>query len=374
MRIGIDARLYGTKNGGLGRYSQELLKNLEKIDTQNQYLVFLQKDGFDEYQPQNSNFKKVLASYRPYSFGEQIFFPLLLKSYQLDLAHFLHFNAPIFYGGNFMLTIHDLIISHYPSSRATTLNPLLYRLKLFFYQLVVKSAAQRAKKIIAVSQFTKDDIIKLLKIKADKIEVIYEGVDLPSKLAFNCQSVLADLGITKKFLLYVGSAYPHKNLEKLVLAFKEIIKSQPELQLVLVGKKNYFYDSLERFVSGPANSDLSERIILTDYLPDEKLACLYQQAELYVFPSLIEGFGLPPLEAQNYNLPVISSNAACLPEILGAGAVYFNPSDIKDMAEKILSVLASDDLKQNLATKGQENLKRFSWQSTDSQTQRTYQL
>jgi glycosyltransferase involved in cell wall biosynthesis len=360
MKIGIDARLFGTNHGGIGRYSENLIKQLEKIDNNNQYFVFLQKNNFDEYQPKNKNFQKVLADFKAYSLSEQLAFPYLLYKYKLDLVHFTHFNAPIFYSKKYIVTIHDLIISHYPSSRATTLNPLLYKIKLFLYKVVVKLIAKKAKGIIAVSQYTKNDIVKLLKIKEDKIIVTHEGVDLP------IAGEKSELGITKEFLLYVGSAYPHKNLEKLLQAFQNINK---HYQLVLVGKKNYFYDRLKEEIK---KLGLGNRVVLTGYLDDKKLANLYKTAKLYVFPSLMEGFGLPPLEAQSYDLPVVSSSATCLPEILGDSAVYFNPNDIDSISEKINQVLKSDKLMGELVQKGRENLKKYSWTDCAEETLAQY--
>lgn len=365
MKIGIDARLYGAAHRGLGRYTQKLIENLEKIDNHNQYFIYLQKDGLISYQPQNKNFQKVLADWRVYSWSEQIIFPRLLKKYNLDLMHFTHFNAPLFYREKFSVTIHDLIISHYPDSRATTINPLLYKIKLFFYQLVIKSAAKRAKKIIAVSNYTKNDIIKLFKISPNKIAVTYEGVDLPQDQRTDCRSVLAALDIAGDYLLYVGSAYPHKNLEKLIFAFQIIAQDKNNFQLVLVGRIDYFYQRLKNEIK---NLDLQSKVIFTDYINDEQLACLYQRARAYVFPSLMEGFGLPPLEAQNYGLPVISSSASCLPEILGDSAIYFNPLNMQDMADKIKLILENKVLRNELVSKGIDNVSRYSWAQCAQET------
>jgi len=218
MKIGIDARLYGTKHGGIGRYTQELIKYLEQNVSRepkagDQYLVFVSRDGFKDYQPQNPNFKKVKANFRVYSWQEQLIFPFLLWRHRLNLVHFTHFNAPIFYLGEFVVTIHDLIISHFPDSRATTLGPFKYLIKLKLYKVVVSHIAHKAQKIIAVSNFTKEDIAKQLKVNIAKIQTIYEGVDFsPAVEKSNCGKVLTDLGLNKRFLIYVGSAYPHKNL------------------------------------------------------------------------------------------------------------------------------------------------------------------
>lgn len=368
MRIGIDARLYGSSRGGIGRYAQNLIKQLEQLDKTNQYFVFLAKDNFDDYDPLNKNFQKVLADFRVYSVKEQLLFPELLKKYKLDLVHFTHFNVPISYSGKFVVTIHDLIISHYPDRRATTLNPLFYKLKLFLYNIVVKSAAKRAKKIIAVSEFTKKDVIKLLKINPEKITVTYEGVDLPKDSRTDPDRLKSKLGVTKDFLLYVGSAYPHKNLKKLLEAFKQIIVDN-DWQLVLVGKKNYFY---EKIADQVGDLFLEGKVILTDYLSDDELACLYQTAQAYIFPSLIEGFGLPPLEAQSYDLPVISSNAACLPEILGDSAIYFDPKDVENMARVIIKAVTDEDLMEGLRMNGRENLKKYSWRKCAEETFQLY--
>lgn len=379
MRIGIDARLFGTKHGGIGRYTEQLIKELELIDATNEYFVFLDDNGMNDYQPKNSNFKKVKANFRAYSLGEQLIFPFLLVKYRLDLVHFTHFNVPLLFRGKFVVTIHDLIISHYPSHRATTLNPMLYKTKLFFYDWVVASSARRAKKIIAVSDFTKKDIAHLLKVDSSKIRTVYEGVDLPAVSEADTASVLSRLKLSGDFLLYVGSAYPHKNLEKLLEAFAIIVANRPSLKLVLVGKINHFYNELQKKIedmaqaAGPFPERFKEKVILTGYLDDSELAVLYRQAKLYLFPSLIEGFGLPPLEAQSYDLPVVSSNQSCLPEVLGDSVIYFDPENVSEMAEKIELMLSNDNLRQQKIVAGHANLGRYSWKKMAQEIKEIYQ-
>jgi glycosyltransferase involved in cell wall biosynthesis len=369
MRIGIDARLYGTKHGGIGRYVENLIGQLEKIDSSNEYFIFLQKNNFDDYNPSPKNFKKVLADFRAYSFGEQILFPLVLNKHQLDLVHFTHFNVPLFYFKKFIVTIHDLIISHYPNSRATTLNPLFYRFKLWVYKIVVKLAAKRARNIIAVSKYTKQDVSRFLSVKPDKITVTHEGVDLPMLSDGSCQAVLDKFGLKGDFLLYVGSAYPHKNLEVLIKAFQVLKAKNSHLSLVLVGSQSYFYTRLATEID-PLG--LSNSIILTGYVDDQTLACLYRSAKLYIFPSLIEGFGLPPLEAQSYGLPVVSSNSSCLPEVLGDSAIYFDPNDIDDIVGQTNKVLSDSVLTEDLINRGHQNVKRYSWESCANLTKNLY--
>jgi len=175
MRIGLDARFYGSSVGkGIGRYTQQLIVNLEKIDRQNEYFVFLRRENFDLYQPQNKNFHKVLADYKWYSFEEQVHFLFKLYRLRLDLVHFLHFNIPIFYFKKFIVTIHDLI--HQKSSwKSSTLPLFRFYFKKLAYFIVIKSAIKRSKKIITVSNFSKQEIIKHYRVNPNKIFVIYES-------------------------------------------------------------------------------------------------------------------------------------------------------------------------------------------------------
>jgi glycosyltransferase involved in cell wall biosynthesis len=175
MRIGIDARFYGPEYGkGIGRYTQKLIKNLEKIDQRNQYFIFLRKENFNNYQPQNENFHKVLADYQWYSLNEQIFFPWQLYKFKLDLVHFLHFNVPLFYFKPFVVTIHDLIHEQ-SSSQSSNLPSFLFFLKKRVYSLVIKNAIQRSRKIITISYFSQKEIIKKYNVDQNKIIVIYEA-------------------------------------------------------------------------------------------------------------------------------------------------------------------------------------------------------
>lgn len=235
MKIGIDARFFGLMGKGLGRYTQKLIEHLEAIDHENQYVVFLRKENFDEYQPYNKNFSKVLADYQWYSFSEQIFFPKLLNKHNLDLMHFPHFNVPLLYRRKFVLTIHDLILLHFPTIRATMLNTFFYWIKYLMYKFVIGSAIGRAKQIIAVSQFTKDDISKEYPKAKGKIQVTHEASDNICRISnVSPHLILEKYGIIKPYLLYVGNAYPHKNLEKLVEAFEKVLVVFPNTQLSLI--------------------------------------------------------------------------------------------------------------------------------------------
>ena len=167
MRIGIDARFFGPKDKGFGRYTENLIKEMEKISgNEMEVFVFLRKDSFNEYNPQNKNFHKILADYKWYGFKEQILFPLQLRKYNLDLMHFTHFNVPVLYRKKFIVTIHDLTLRYFPKNM----------LKMPVYFLVFNHAIKNSEKIIAISEHTKNDILKHYQINSDKIKVIYEGI------------------------------------------------------------------------------------------------------------------------------------------------------------------------------------------------------
>ncbi len=358
-RIGIDARFYGPVGKGLGRYTQEIVDNIIKNDPLNEYVIFLRRENFNDFKTDNAKVKKVLADFRWYGFKEQIIFPFLISLERLDLIHFPHFNVPLFCPVRFIVTIHDLILIKFPTQRATTLAPMIYKIKNFFYRIVITNAVKRARRVLAVSEYTKKEIIKQFKIKSEKIIVTYEGVaDLARGKAENRDSgnVLAKYQITRPFLLYVGNAYPHKNLEGLIKVFSLINSQRKDLSLVLVGKDDYFYSRLKKYAL-----NFSASIIFPGYVPDQELKILYSKAFVYVFPSFYEGFGLPALEAMAFGLPVVSSNKTSLPEIFGTAAVYFNPEDEAEMKEKIESVINNEELRQDLRNRGPEQVKKYSW-------------
>lgn len=360
MKIGIDARFYGITGKGLGRYTQKLIENLERIDQVNNYFIFLRKDNFNEYQPRNKNFQKVLADYQWYSFSEQINMPRILKKYNPDLVHFSHFNVPFFYRRKFVVTIHDLILLHFPTIKGTTLPPLFYWLKFFAYRIIIGSALRRAQKIITVSEFTKNDILRNYEIPENKIAVTCEAADeFFVSNSEKDETILRKYGIIKPYLLYVGNAYPHKNLERLVLAFEKIKKKFPEMNLVLVGRKDYFYSRLGRF----AEKKKIGGIIFSDSVPDTDLGTVYQDAEIFVFPSLYEGFGIPPLEAMARKTPVTSSDHPCMREILGEAAYYFNGEDIDEIANAVAKVLQDKNLREKLIFGGNERVKKYDWKN-----------
>jgi glycosyltransferase involved in cell wall biosynthesis len=361
MRIGIDARFYGPIGKGLGRYTQKLIENLEKADNANEYFIFLKSENFDEYQPKNPHFQKIKADYHWYTFSEQIFFPRLLGKHNLDLMHFPHFNVPLLYQKKFVVTIHDLILIHFPTIRSSTLHPIFYWMKFLAYKIVIKSAMRRAEKIFAVSNFTKNDILGNYKnIAREKIIVTYEACDDYCMASPKKDSeILARYGIKKPYIIYVGNVYPHKNPERLSLAFKKIAREKIDVNLVFVGGEDYFYRRLEDF----CKTKLIKNIHFSGFVPDYDLDILFHNALAYIRPSFYEGFELPPLEAMAKGTPVLSSSHSCALEILEDSAFYFDAENVEDIARAIRKIASDEELRKNLIKKGYKQAQKYSWKN-----------
>lgn len=380
MRIGIDGRFY--HESGIGRYIRNLLLELSKIDQKNEYVVFLLKKDFDNLKlPEN--FHKVLADFKWYGVTEQVKFPFLLYKYNLDLMHFPHFNVPVFYRGKFVVTIHDLIHEKFEMRRATTHDPIVYKLKHLGYKKVFSQAIKKAEKIITVSNYVKDELIKNWQVSERKIVVTPEAVEgqLIAR-ATDCtqkeiERVLGKFGVRPPYIFYVGNAHPHKNVEGLIAAFQQLkLKNKNlkfkinDLQLVLSGHDHYFWERVKKSQESRVKSHGD--IVFTGFITDKELVALYKSAEVFVMPSFEEGFGIPILEAMACGTPVISSNIGALKEVGGDGALYFDPYNTQDMVEKITRVLNSDKLGKELVKKGKERVKQFSWEKLAEETKEVY--
>jgi glycosyltransferase involved in cell wall biosynthesis len=378
MRIGIDARFYGPIGKGLGRYTEKLIENLEKISAQggpasggdHQYFVFLKSENFNDYKPKNSNFQKIKADYHWYTFSEQFRFPRLLKKYKLDLMHFPHFNVPMLYRKKFIVTIHDLILVRFPTTRSSTLGPLLFWFKFLAYKIVIKSAMLRSEKIIAVSKFTKKDILEMYKSIPDgKIVVTYEACDDFCMSSPNKDNeILGRYGIRNPYMLYVGNVYPHKNPERLSLAFKKLAKEKIGINLVYVGAEDYFYKRLKKF----CRENAIKNICFAGFVPDYDLDILFHNALAYIRPSLYEGFELPPLEAMAKGTPVLSSSHSCALEILEDSAFYFDAQNVEDIARAIRRIITDEALRKDLMEKGYRQVQKYSWKNMAKKTLSVY--
>jgi glycosyltransferase involved in cell wall biosynthesis len=323
MRIGIDARLI--EETGVGRYIRNLLSNLALLDTKNTYVVFLRKKSFDSFVLPGNNWKKVIADVPWHTITEQCVMPFILQKEHCDVVHIPYHNPPIFYPGNMIITIHDLIILHFDTGKATTLPLFLYKIKRFGYWLELTIGLHRAKKIIAVSEATKKEIIDNFYIPENNITVTYEGVD--TNLTKNGKRVTGD---EKNYFLYVGNAYPHKNLEILLDVF-----SNMQEKIIFVGREDYFYKKLKQKV---VRMHLEKLIHFYGPANDMQLSDLYTHAKALVFPSLMEGFGLPGLEALSLGCPVVCADIPVFHEIFGDTATYFDSSNLVDITKKLQNI------------------------------------
>jgi len=369
MKIVIDARFWGPRHTGLGRYTEALVTSLHQLKPDHEIsLLVLPKDKRRVHRAV-PRFNLVHCSARPYSLQEQWQIPRLLDSINPDLVHFLHFNVPVFYSGRFLVTIHDLIKHHSTGLATTTRPPLSYSFNRLGYRLVINRAINRASQIIVPSNWVKKDILDFYSIPAKKIKVIPEA----SAPVYLKQSSLKPLTfkLAKPYLIYVGNAYPHKNLIQLIKVIKKINQNLP-LKLVVVTGRGVFYQRLRQQIR---KLKAQPFIRLKSFTPDKELKLLYQHALAFIIPSLLEGFGLPGLEAMASGTLVLASDRSCLPEVYGRSAFYFNPLNPDNIITKITKVLnLSDSKRQSLIKTGYQHASRFNWQKTASQTLKLYNL
>lgn len=378
IKIVIDARHFGPSATGIGRYTAHLLGELQKLDgstgspqgSKNEYVIFLQKSNIDLFRPTSPNFSKKLVDAPIYSVKEQLLVPKALAEENPDLAHFPHFNVPVSYFGKFVVTIHDLIVSELGGNKATTLPLPLYWIKRLGYNLALRKAIFSSQKILVPSKFVKGKILARFKIPEEKIVVTYEAGKVSESAGRTAEErkvedVVQRFRLTKPFFLYVGNVYPHKNVSRLLGAVG-LVKAN----LVIVSPRNFFLERLEKEI---VQKRLGKYVRLLGLVSDVDLVDLYKEAEALVHPSLSEGFGLPPVEAMALGCPAVLADASSLPEIGGEAALYFDPYDPKDMAEKMARVLGSKAVRQKLIRKGLARAKKFSWEKMARETLRVYE-
>ncbi len=355
-RIVIDARII---NSSTGTYVERLLHYLQQVDQVNDYIVLVPTKDRLFWQPTAKNFTVQTADFKNYSFGEQLGFKLLLDRLKPDLVHFCMPQQPVLYNGAKVTTFHDLnLINTYNSDK----NWLIYHAKQLVGRFVFKSVAKSNDQIITPTEYTKNDLIKFSHIPADKITVTYESADVVSTALTPYKQPF------KRFILYVGQQSDYKNIRRLGDAHQNLLKKYPDLGLILVGRKNTSVLQNEAYFT----SKNYKNILFTGFIENTQRDWLFKEAAAYVFPSLMEGFGLPGLEAMGYGAPVVSSNATCLPEVYGEAAYYFNPYDTEDIERAINKVLADETLRSDLIKKGYEQLKKYSWERMAEQTHAVY--
>ncbi len=354
--IAIDARII---NSTTGRYVERLLTYLQDIDHINDYSVLVRAKDENYWVPTRPNFTVQIADFDNYSVAEQFGFRRFLKALKPDLVHFCMPQQPVWYRGKKVTTFHDLtLVKTYNSDK----NWLVFHAKQFVGKFVFKMVARENNHLIAISEFTKKELLEFTDAKEENVTVIYESSDIAGGL--NKAYALP----YKKYLLYVGQQSDYKNIKRLGDAHQKLLETYPELGLVLVGRKNVSALTNEAYFVKKGYRN----IIFTDFVKDTQLNWLYAHATAYVFPSLMEGFGLPGLEAMGHGTPVISSNATCLPEIYGKAAHYFNPASTDDIVRAITEVLGNEKLRMKLSKDGYEQIKKYSWKRMAEQTRQVY--
>ena len=357
MHIVIDARVI---NSGTGTYVLKLLEHLQDIDATNRYTILVPSKDLGYWQPRNKNFSLMAADFANYSLNEQVGFKRLLDHLAPDLVHFCMPQQPVLYAGKHVTTMHDMtLLNTYNSDK----NWLVFHIKQFIGRFVWRYIAKTNEYMIAISENTKREYQEFCHIPNEKIPVVYEAAEVSPKQQLTPYPVPFE-----QFIMYVGQQPDYKNLRRLAEAHQQLLATHPGLGLVFVGRMN---DDTK------INKALYEKrgyknIHFTGFIDDTQRDWLFTKAEAYVFPSLMEGFGLPPLEAMAYGTPVVSSNASCMPEILGDAAEYFNPKDVDDMAHAIDRVLSDPALRKEMAEKGLDQVKKYSWQHTAEQTHAIY--
>lgn len=354
--IAIDARII---NSTTGTYVERLLTYLEKIDRVNHYSVLVPTKDLTFWKPTNKNFTTVAADYPSYTFSEQIGLKKLLDKLQPDLVHFCMPQQPVLYTGKHVTTVHDLtLLQTYNSDK----NWLVFHAKQLVGKFVFKRIAQTSSHIITPTQYTKNAYAGFASIPKEKITVTYEAADIhkttnePVSLPY------------KKFLLYVGQQSDYKNIKRLGEAHQILLKNNPGLGLVLVGKLSPAHQRNQAYF----DKKNYKNIHFTGFVTNEQLAWLYRNCAVYVFPSIMEGFGLPGLEAMAYGAPVASSNYTCLPEVYEKAAHYFDPLDTTDIAEKVGEVLSNKRLRLELIKNGKNQVQWYSWEKMAKETHAVY--
>jgi glycosyltransferase involved in cell wall biosynthesis len=361
MTIAVDARIINT---GTGRYIERLLNHLEEVDDQNDYVILVRAKDKDYYKPRNPKFRIEVADFDDYSFAEQVGFLKFLNRLQPDLVHFCMPQQPVLYKGTHVTTVHDLtLLKTYNSDK----NWLVFHLKQLVGRYVFRKIAKTSAHIITPTEFTKQEYVAFSGIPEDRVTVTYEavGTDLSSPEPY-------DPMMNQEFIMYLGAQSDYKNIRRLIQAHQEVRKVNPDLYLVLVGRMGGNFGKPARRNKAWVEQEGLEGVVFTDYLPDKQAAWLYKNTQAYVFPSLMEGFGLPALEAMAGGAPVISSSATCLPEVYGDAAIYFDPTDVNDMAKKISEVIESDKLQNDLRQRGAERVNLYSWRRMAEQTLEVY--
>ena len=368
MRIGIDATALPNRPVGAGNYIIQLVRALSQYTAQTQFVIFTQRHGISLLNVKEQHGLKlvVLPDHSPALrlLWEQSAFPILAARHKLDLLHSLHYTLPLAYPGRRVVTFHDMTFFLFPQLHTLP--------KRYFFRLFIHLSRRQANAIIADSESTRQDAIRLAGVPPSKIHTVLLGVTPDfhtEKDPAVLQAVRQKYQLPERFLLYVGLLEPRKNLPVLLHAFASLPPKKPEVKLVIVGRQGWMYTQTLQLVQ---SLGLAERVHFTGYVDQPDLPRVYNLAQMAIYPSLYEGFGFPVLEAMACGTPVITSNVSSMPEITAEAGLLVPPGDVPALATAIEHLLSDPIERQRRSALGLERAAQFTWQRTAQQTLEVY--
>nr|WP_320120005.1 glycosyltransferase family 1 protein [uncultured Marinifilum sp.] len=372
MKIGIEGqRLFRTKKHGMDMVALELIKNLQEIDKENEYVIFVKPDE-DKCLHNTDNFKIVELSGGPYPLWEQWALPRAAKKYGCDILHCTSNTAPVFSRIPLVVIVHDIIYLESISifKKAGT---WYQKLGNMYRRWVVPSVVKRSKKVVTVSNYEKERIAKFFNMDSNRLSAIYNGVG-PHFQKISDQNYLSEIknkyNLPDHFLFFLGNTDPKKNTKGVLKAFADF-NSQSEKQYKLV-MLDYNESALQSLLSEIGHPEIREHIQLTGYVPNIEMPAIINQCDVFLYPSMRESFGIPILEGMACGVPVITSNTSSMPEIAEDAAHIVDPRKPKQITEGIIKILADNDYKDMLIKKGLERSKFFSWKRMAEENLKLY--
>jgi glycosyltransferase involved in cell wall biosynthesis len=369
MRISVDVSPAVHRRAGLGRYAQELMAALLAVDPDNEYIAFYNRPSEAQVDPPLDRLPHLTTNLPAKPWRMSALLGQLLQVPQdrmfpgVDLFHATDHLLPRLSRVKSVFTLHDLVFRFYPESHKP--------LNRWFLTLMMPRFLHAADAAIAVSECTKRDAMRLYGVDEAKIRVIYEGVH-PRFSRSRPEAVSAarqKYQLPQRYVLCVSTIEPRKNLISLIEAYHALRKQGTDGPLVIVGKKGWLYESFFRRLR---ELGLEDEVIFPGFVPDEDLPAFYSAAEVFVFPSLYEGFGLPVLEAMACGTPVITSNTSSLPEVAGEAALVIDPTSTEQLAQTMRRMLENEDLRRELRVKGPKQAAKFTWEDAARRTLEVY--
>jgi glycosyltransferase involved in cell wall biosynthesis len=367
MKIGIEAqRLFRSKKHGMDRVALELIRNLQEIDFENEYYVFVKSDEDNDALKETRNFKIVQLDGHSYPYWEQFILPKVAKKYGCEILHCTSNTAPIYPGIPLITTLHDIIYLERSWFKTLAGSASAYqKFGNIYRQFIVPFVVKNSSRIITVSHFEKNNIGEYFHMNGDnKLKTVHNGVSKHFKVItdkMELKRVKEKYHLPDHFLFFLGNSDPRKNTKGTLKAFSDFLKqTNSNYKLVMLD-----FDSLElkKILREIGDDQLFDKIIMTGYVQDNDLPAIYSLSELFLFPSLREGFGIPVLEAMACGVPVITSNTSSMPEIAGDAAHLVNPSRPQEITQGIRKILSDKKYSETLCKKGLEQHKKFSWKS-----------